>query len=164
MMELVRDWLLGVTGAAILASLADGLMPEGGPKRVGRLVTGLVVLAAVLRPVLGAGPADLDVFSGDWGSETALRTQELTLQRQSYLESIIAREAGAYISDKAEELGLSCTARVTCVPGEEGVPIPHRAEIGGTLTLGQQQTLAGAVEGELGIPRDRIIFTEEATG
>lgn len=164
MMELVRDWLLGVTGAAILAAVADGLMPEGGVKRVGKLITGLILLAAVLRPVLGADPADLEVLGGTWEMETALSTQELEQQRQSYLESIIAQEAGAYISDKAEELGLSCTARVTCAPGEEGLPIPQGAQITGALTQAQQTKLSAAVAGELGIPRDRIIYTEEATG
>ena len=47
MMDAAREWLLGVTAAAILAALAEGLMQEGGPKRVGRLVCGLVLLAAV---------------------------------------------------------------------------------------------------------------------
>ena len=50
MMDAAREWLLGVTAAAILAALAEGLMQEGGPKRVGRLVCGLVLLAAVFRP------------------------------------------------------------------------------------------------------------------
>ena len=54
MMDAAREWLLGVTAAAILAALAEGLMQEGGPKRVGRLVCGLVLLAAVF-PLLCCG-------------------------------------------------------------------------------------------------------------
>jgi len=53
MMELVRGWLLGITGAAILAAVADGLMPEGGVRQVGKLVCGLVLLFAVLAPLSG---------------------------------------------------------------------------------------------------------------
>ena len=52
MMELVGNWLTGVTAAAILCALANSLMPDGPVRRVGRLACGLAVLAAVLGPGL----------------------------------------------------------------------------------------------------------------
>ena len=51
MMDLVGNWLTGVTAAAILCALANSLMPDGPVRRVGRLACGLAVLAAVLGPV-----------------------------------------------------------------------------------------------------------------
>lgn len=48
MMELVGNWLTGVTAAAILCALANSLMPDGPVRRVGRLACGLAVLAAAL--------------------------------------------------------------------------------------------------------------------
>ena len=51
MMELLGKWLIGVTAAAILCALADSLMPDGGVRRVGKLALGLVMLAAILRPL-----------------------------------------------------------------------------------------------------------------
>lgn len=72
MMDAAREWLLGVTAAAILAALAEGLMQEGGPKRVGRLVCGLVLLAAVFRPAaeltLPAEGRAVRVFGPDRGT------------------------------------------------------------------------------------------------
>ena len=52
MMELVGNWLTGVTAAAILCALANSLMPDGPVRRVGRLACGLAVLAAVLAGML----------------------------------------------------------------------------------------------------------------
>ena len=62
MMELVKQWLLGITGAAVLAALAEGIMPEGGIRQVGKLTCGLLLLSAVLRPLAGE---NLSVFPED---------------------------------------------------------------------------------------------------
>ena len=52
MMELLRQWLVGVTCAAMIIALADSLTPPGTVRKVGKLVGGLVLLLAVLQPVL----------------------------------------------------------------------------------------------------------------
>ena len=42
MMELLRQWLVGVTCAAMIIALADSLTPSGTVRKVGKLVGGLV--------------------------------------------------------------------------------------------------------------------------
>ena len=49
----LRVWLLGVIGVAVLTALADSVMPPGAVKRVGKLVCGLALLAALLSPLPG---------------------------------------------------------------------------------------------------------------
>ena len=51
MIGAVRSWLLAVTAVSLLCALAGALMPKGPVERVGRLVCGLVMLAAVLSPL-----------------------------------------------------------------------------------------------------------------
>ena len=80
MMAGVGSWLLSITGASVLCALADGLMPAGPVRRVGRLVCGLVLLAVILAPL-----AQLDLEGGQrWLEEYHLgledRTQELERQ------------------------------------------------------------------------------------
>ena len=53
MMALVRQWLLGVTAAALVLALAEALAPEGGAKKVCRLAGGLALLLAAVGPVAG---------------------------------------------------------------------------------------------------------------
>ena len=60
MMELLRQWLTGVTCAAILTAAADSLMTGGAARRIGRLAGGLLLLAAVVKPVL---EVDLEALS-----------------------------------------------------------------------------------------------------
>ena len=52
MLELIRQWLLGITAAAMLVALAEALCPDGNIRGILRLTGGLVLLAAVLNPLL----------------------------------------------------------------------------------------------------------------
>ena len=51
MMEAGRTWLLSVLVTCVLCAAADGLMPSGGVRQVGRLVCGLVLLVGSFLPV-----------------------------------------------------------------------------------------------------------------
>ena len=159
MMELLRAWLTGITAAAILCALANSLMPEGAVRRVGKLSCGLVMLAAVLRPLVeveALSPGDL---LEDYQAQAAVQTQELEEGRNTALKSIIEQEFAAYIVDKAAQLGAACTAQVTCQLGEGGVFLPQSAAVQGSFTPQQQEELARILEEELAIPRARQNFS-----
>ena len=47
MLELIRQWLLGITAAAMLVALAEALCPDGNIRGILRLTGGLVLLAAL---------------------------------------------------------------------------------------------------------------------
>lgn len=158
MMELLRAWLTGITAAAILCALANSLMPEGAVRRVGKLACGLVMLAAVLRPLVeveALSPGDL---LEDYQAQAAVQTQELEEERNTALKSIIEQEFAAYIVDKAAQMGAACTAQVTCQLGEDGVFLPRSAAVQGSFTPQQQEELARILEEELAIPRARQSF------
>lgn len=160
-MEVLRNWLLGVTAAAILCALANSLMPQGGVRKVGQLACGLVMLAAILRPLVqlqAVSPAQL------WETglvQDAGRLQELGEDRDETMKSLIEEELEAYIVDKAAQLGVSCTPQITCQPGENGVFLPERAVVQGSFTPEQQQALSQVLEEELGVSRDRQSFQTE---
>ena len=161
MMAGVGSWLLSITGASVLCALADGLMPAGPVRLVGRLVCGLVLLAVILAPL-----AQLDLEGGQrWLEEYHLgledRTQELERQVDEQMKTIIEQEYAAYIVDKAAELGLTCTARVSCRAGEEGLFLPERAEVSGFLTEGERERLSLVIQEDLGIPEEEQAYVEE---
>lgn len=52
MMELLRQWLVGITCAAMIVALADSLTPSGTVRKIGRMAGGLLLLVAVVQPVL----------------------------------------------------------------------------------------------------------------
>ena len=41
MLELIRQWLVGITCAAMVVALAEGLTPPGTIRKIGKLTGGL---------------------------------------------------------------------------------------------------------------------------
>ena len=152
-MELLRQWLTGVTCAAIIVALADSLMAGGTVRRIGRLAGGLLLLAAVVKPVL---EVDLSVLSA---ANLRLEAEAVPAAEEAGLDlmkSIIGEETGAYILDKAAELGISCQeVRVTCAVEENGVPYPASVVLVGDLTEEEQARLSRRIEADLAIPAER---------
>lgn len=152
-MELLRQWLTGVTCAAIIVALADSLMAGGTVRRIGRLAGGLLLLAAVVKPVLEVDLTVLSAASLRLEAEAVPAAEEAGLD---LMKSIIGEETGAYILDKAAELGISCQeVRVTCAVEENGVPYPASVVLVGDLTKEEQARLSRRIEADLAIPAER---------
>ena len=160
MMALVREWLLGITGAAILTALAEGAMPEGGVKQVGKLACGLVLLVAVLQPIgrwRGMGGVWLPAWSeGEMQQQTQTLQEEVDIQ----MRAVIEEELAAYSMDKAVQLGIECQVRVVCTRWEDGVFLPEEVQVWGVSQDEEQQRLAGVLEADLGLEPGRIRFQE----
>lgn len=157
---MLKEWLLGVTAAALAVALAQALTPEGTVRKIGRLAGGLVLLLAATRPLLGLGSVD---WPGLEALTPAMTAEEAGESGQEVMKSLIAQKAGAYIGDKGQSLGLRCEARVGVAQDGSGWPVPWEAEISGVWTAEQKRSLSRAVEEELGIPTQRQSFREEGT-
>ena len=154
MIGALREWLTSIVVVTLLLSVAQTLVPEGSIRRVASFVGGLILLAALLRPVLGT---DLERLRLDLdGYEQALQEarQELASSGETELTKRIEERTAAYISDKAASLGINCRAEVTTAAGEDGVPRPDRVE----LSCGKSAALSAYIAEELGIPEERQVF------
>lgn len=157
-MELVRQWLLSVTCAALIAALADELMPKGAVKQVGKLVCALVLLCAVLRPVLSVQLPDAGQLLSEIRGEVEYSRNGLEQGSEQILKTLIERECDAYIVDKAAVLGAVCQVQVECKEDEAGVWLPYRATVAGHLNDGQRQELTALVRSELGIAPECLVY------
>lgn len=160
-MSALRDWVLGVAAAAILAALAQTLMPEGPVKRVGKLTCGLVLLAAILRPLPQFRPEGGQRWLEDYFQGVEEIESELKQGRQEQLEQVIEEEAAAYILDKAAQLGLKCTVSVECRTDEAGNPMPAAVFVRGAAPGEAWDSLSAAIADELGIPAAEQYFVQE---
>ncbi len=158
MMDGVRSWLLAMIFAAVLCALAKELMPAGPVKRVGGLVCGMVLLAVMLSPLVQLNPAAGQAWLEGWRS--GLEQQEAALRQQvnEGVKPIIEQEFAAYIVDKAAEMGLNCTARVSCRAEENGLYLPDRTEVAGPLSQEERGRLSQLIQEELGVPADRQAY------
>ena len=157
-MTFLRTWLLGVVACAVLVSIAGQLAPDGAVRRAARFTGGMLLMLALLRPLLrlelSAPALDLNAFH----DAAAQLEQELAARQSSTLSARIAEETGAYIEDKADELGLSVRAKVK-MEEEDGVPLPVSVTLYGT----ENAALADYIERELGIAKeDQLWITTEA--
>ncbi len=158
MVELVRSWLLGVTGVAIFTAMAQGLMPEGSIKQVGKLTGGLILLIAALTPILSL---DLDslLAASQWEESQNELVENLDTTVKNQWEGLIVAELEAYIVDKAADQGISCTATVTCrLQDEIYLPDTVVIALSEDLTEEQQQELSRLIEEDFSISDSKISF------
>ncbi len=156
MIGAVRSWLTSIVSVTLILTVVQTLVPEGTLKKITGFTGGLLLLAALLQPVLRADLEGLELDLSAYGGAIEARQAELEAAGKEELAAIIAGRTAAYISDKADALGLEVSVRVETEPGEEGTPLPVSAELEGPYS----QDLADWIAGELGIPAERQVWHE----
>lgn len=156
-MDALRQWLLGITAAAMALALAAALTPEGPIKKVGKLISGLVLLLVVSKPLVDLAPAE-------FAAETfALPSMEAPANALDPMKTLIAEKAAAYIADKGTALGCVCTASVTVELDASGWPVPWSVEVSGHWSPQQKEELSRFLAEDFQIPMERQSFKEAAT-
>ncbi|WP_294547448.1 stage III sporulation protein AF [uncultured Pseudoflavonifractor sp.] len=161
MIELIRDWLVGITCGAVIVALADSLSPNGTVRKIGRLTGSLVLVLAMIQPVLRI---DSRTFAGiltEYRLEAMGAVDTLEEENGRLMKDIIAEETSAYILDKAEELGVICRVRVTAWTESGDYPVPDGVEIAGELTQGERAALTRVIAADLAIPAERQHYVED---
>ena len=158
MIGAVRVWLTSIVMVTLLLSVAQTLIPEGTIRKIAGFTGGLILLVALLRPVLGADLERLHLDLGDYERAIEERQEELASAGNAELKALIESQTAAYISDKANALGLEVTVRVEAEAGADGIPVPAAADIQGA----RSEELASYMEQELEIPRERQSWHEES--
>ena len=159
MMDGVRSWLLGIVLTSLAGGLARQLAPQGKEQAMVRLVSGLLLALAILRPLAGGsgGWEGLEIAAGSFSLQSGEQAEIYRKNQQEALSAIIAETTEAYILDKANRLGLDCTVRVTVAAGESGIPLPTSVTIRGPYS----PALAECLEEEVGIPAQEQFWLEE---
>ena len=160
-MGVVRAWLLSLIAVSLLCASAGALMPKGAVRQVGRLVCGLVMLAAILSPVARLDAAEGRRWLAGYFASVEQRRAGLEETVNNQMKHIIEGEYAAYIVDKAAELGLTCTAQVECQRSAEGLYLPVRTEVTGMLTEDIRIQLVRTIAEDLGVPeRAQVYYTK----
>lgn len=158
MMELIRQWIVGITGAALILALTDALIPGGSAKKVGRLAGGLLMMLAVVQPLVGLDYDALAQVLSEYRVTAAGYGDALEQENERLVKAIIEEQTAAYISDKAEELGMDCTAEVTYHYGTDGAVWPEFIFVRGHFTEQQREALSRYLEAELAVPEESQTF------
>ncbi len=161
-MSFLREWILGITCAALLAALLAAFLPKrGGVRQAGHLAAGLLLMLAAVQPLSGLDFESLAATLAELRVSQSGRSEELATQSDEILKQIIESETEAYILDKANGLGIQCQVEVTYAADEDGSPYPVRVRVAGNLSEDQKEQLSQVLESELGLPAPRQEFTQE---
>lgn len=158
MMEWMKEWIVGVTAASVLLATVKTMIPKGSIKQVGEFACGLILLLAVAAPLteLDEGSLSLALTEfrmADWESSELLK-----LENTELIKEIIDEKTCAYISDKAKELGMDCTAEVDYEYSDDGFAYPVSVRIRGSWTDTQRSQLTAFLESELVISKDNQTY------
>lgn len=160
MMELLRNWITGIACVAVLLSAAQCLMPQGSIRKIGNLTGGLLLLLTIATPLAKLDEAALALALSEYrmaemGSEALLQ-----IENERLVKEIIAEQTGAYISDKAAELGAECTVDVDYEYREDGSVFPTAVTVSGSLTEEQLAQLQQFIEINLAVPKEKQTYEE----
>ena len=158
----LRDWLMGVTCAAMALALIEGLVPAGTVKKVCRLAGGLAILLAAVSPVVKLDEGAVGDALASYRAELSAYEQTLAEGNDLRYKTIIAERTAAYIVDKAAEMGVSCQAEVTIGYVENELPHPWEITARGIWTPGQRAALSRMMAEDLGVPAERQHFEESS--
>ena len=157
-MDFLRNWLIGITAAAIVSSVAECLMPDGSVKRIGKFASGLLLMLAIIRPVL---TVDYEALAGSIANhryDVQEYSAALEIENERLKKIIIEDRTGAYIRDRAAELGMDCSVTVQCRLNKNEQLYPESVTVYGEMTREQENKLMRIIEEELAIPAEKQQF------
>ena len=160
----MTEWLsravLGILGAAIFGAAARELAGEGRLGSAVRIVSGALLLFALLQPLCSF---DWDVYALSLAESRQAAEQAAASGQDSarrLLKSVMEEEYETYICTRAQALGAEAAARVeTRWSGEYWYPVS--CTVRGKWTDAQKRALADTIGAELGIPEEKQTWERE---
>lgn len=154
MIEAIRGWVTAIVVTTMLLSVMQMLIPDGNLRKISSFTGGMILLIVLTRPLLKLHAEQLDLQLDTYMNSIESCRAELAEEEQDQMEKLIAQTTAAYISDKAETLGVSVSVEVETERGEQGIPIPSAVTVWGPYSI----ELASYIEKELGIPAERQVW------
>jgi hypothetical protein len=151
-MEFIKDWFLGVAGAAMIGVFALAITPQSVSRKGVQIASALLLIIAVLRPFTGWSGTplpDMEALTGESGAAAVVRET-----RDEILSAIIEEKTSAYIVTKAQALGLVVSVSAQSRMGEF-YPEPWAVTIRSDRPEHARGALSGLIELDLQIPLSR---------
>jgi stage III sporulation protein AF len=146
MLDFLRTWLISIVAASIFLSILLTVLPEGTIRTVARTTGGLILLLVLLRPVLNA---DLSSLAREGAVEKNAVDEQIAAfaaENNDKIRSQIEEKTAEAIESQAQDLGITCSARVTAVE-RDGTYFPESV----TLDTAEEPRLANYIASQLAI-------------
>lgn len=157
MIEHIRTWLTALVAVSILISVVQSMIPAGNLRKIASLTGGLLLLIVMIQPLARLDISHFSFDREDYEEKIEQRSNELETDSRKKMKKLIEKKTAAYISEQADNLGISCSVKVTTQVGKDGIPRP----VAVSLSCAPSEKLATYIENELGIPRGRQTWNDK---
>lgn len=149
----IREYLIGVTAAALLCGVVKTLLPgKGAVPTVTKMLLGLLMILAVVRPWTTISADGLSDWTQDFTADAQSVVSDAQAQVKETLRSRIKKETEAYILSKAHALGVQIEVCVEV--SDETVAAPISVSITGAVSPYARQAISQMIADDLGINRE----------
>ena len=153
MMDAIYQYILLVVCSVILGGIVVLLFSENTPIK---LVTGLVVLGAVLSPLFEHNTINLEDYFDQFLVDRKIVTSDGEELARQASAAFIKEETEAYVLSKAAELGADIDVDVML--SDHSLPIPKEITVSGSVSPYAKKQLITAIEKELGIAEEAQLW------
>ena len=149
----IREYLVGVTAAALICGLVRVFVPEKGALgTVVKMLLGVSMLLVVIQPISGMSMDGLFDWTEDISADAQAIISNAESNTKDEIHGRIKQETRAYILSKAETLGAKLEVAVEL--SDELYAKPVAVQLTGAVSPYAKQTLTQMIEEELGINRE----------
>ena len=164
MIGALTDWVRTLALAGVFCAAVLLLIPEGSEKRAVKLVCACLLTLLLIRPLKSLDVQRLTELLTAQRLEQSGLTEETEELSMELLESIIREETEAYIWDAARRLDIGRLGIRLRLKTEGGLPCSWSIDLTGEASAQQRERLSLLLEGELGIPRERQVWSTDDVG
>ena len=141
-------YIVSITAASLISGLLCGILESGFGKELVKLLCGLFLTVAAIRPFLDASFPDISDYLQIYAEEAAYIAGIGEEMAVDAVCDIIKQETEAYILDRAADLHTTISVDVTV---EEKIPVA--AKLRGSISPYAKVQLEGLLEKDLGITK-----------
>ena len=149
-MGAIREYLLGVVGAALICTVITALAGKSGTlSAMIKILTGVFMTLTLVSPLMRIQIPETDAVFDDFTLQAEMITENAKNSSKSQLSEIIKSKSEAYILDKGEQMGAEITVQVTL--DQSDLPQPAAVLISGRISPYAKKKLSSIIEEDLGI-------------
>ena len=156
-MRVVGEYIISVCGVALLCAMIAPFIKKGISAGMVKLMTGVLLLLAVLQPLFGISLPIFGDMTMDFQADAQATVNDGKEQTQQELAEIIKDRTAAYILQKADAMGLQLTVEVGV--SADPIPVPETVTIIGVAAPYARQQLQDMIRRDLGIIKENQIWT-----
>ena len=157
-METIAEYLLAVTGAAIIGAVTLRLLEgKGSATSIAKILTGIFMALTVITPITRVQLYDVLELLPDVSADAQVAVGQGESTAKIALSESISTQVEAYILDKAAQLGLTLTVEVEL--SEDAIPVPVRVRLQGNASPYAKVRLQSILCNDLGIDKENQIWT-----